>query len=140
MSETRPGGPWQRGQVREQRSIRWRLRLRPSTARLARRLVQSMCRVWQVPSAADSAALAVSELVGNVERAGGKDVDLGLFWTPRRLRLEVCDTAPGTVVAPSPPAPLQESGRGLWILSHIAVRWGVRTQPVGKCVWAEFAL
>lgn len=99
-----------------------------------------MCRLWRIPEVSDPAVLAVSELVGNAARAGGTDVRLCLSWTPRRLRVEVCDAVPGTLTAPRRVEAGKESGRGLWLVSQSATRWGSQPTPRGKCVWAEFAL
>lgn len=139
MAEARPGGPWQRGSLLEHGVVQWSLPARPTSVRVARRLVPIVCRLWHTSAASDSAALAVSELMGNVVRAGGTEVTVRLSWTPRRLRLEVCDTVPGAPVRRTP-EPDAESGRGLWLVSQTAVRWGTRPWPRGKCVWAEFAL
>ncbi len=99
-----------------------------------------MCRSWGIPQASDPAVLAVSELVGNVARAGGTDLSLCLSWTPRRLRVEVCDAVPGTVTAPRQVDASKEGGRGLWLVRQSATRWGSQPTPRGKSVWAEFAL
>jgi anti-sigma regulatory factor (Ser/Thr protein kinase) len=88
----------------------------------------------------DDAALVVSEMVGNSIRAGyGESLLLRLSWTPRRLRIEVHDDAPGQprVVQAEPEA---ETGRGMWIVNQLAVRWGVIRKQPGKVVWAEIAL
>lgn len=79
-------------------------------------------------------------MVGNSVRAGvGDTVTLQLDWTPRRLRIEVYDDASGLPQL-TQAKPLAENGRGLWIISQLAVRWGTIRQRPGKIVWAEFAL
>jgi anti-sigma regulatory factor (Ser/Thr protein kinase) len=107
---------------------------------LARRVVLALCRILRRPAVRDDAALIVSEMVGNSIRAAcGDTILLRLDWTPRRLRIEVHDDAPGQpqVVHASPEA---EGGRGMWIVSQLAVRWGITLQRPGKVVWAELAL
>jgi len=60
-------------------------------------------------------------------------------WTPRRVRVEVSDDSSRMPVARE--AGLgEEGGRGLWLVSQVAVRWGSYRQGQGKCVWAEVAL
>lgn len=140
MARERTGSARERGTVVEHGTATWTFAVKESTVQVARRLVRVVCRVWHAPSLAEPAALVTSELVGNVVRAGGTEVTLRLAWTPRRLRLEVFDTARGTVATPHRPSPDAESGRGLWIVSQLALRWGVSPLPRGKCVWAEFAL
>lgn len=140
MSGVRPGGPWQRGMLVEQSSVEFRWPLHPTSVRLARRFVRSVCWLWRTPDVCETAVLAVSELVGNAVRADVGDwVLLRLLWTPRRLRLEVHDESERTPTLTAAD-PMAESGRGLWIISQLAVRWGTTRLPRGKCVWAEFAL
>jgi anti-sigma regulatory factor (Ser/Thr protein kinase) len=99
-----------------------------------------MCSFWRASEACDAAVLTVSELVGNSVRAAvGTEVKLRLAWTPRRLRVEVIDAAPG-VPALRHAADTDEGGRGLFLISQLAVRWGVEPRGPGKCVWAEIAL
>ena len=79
-------------------------------------------------------------MVGNSVRAGcGESILLRLDWTPRRLRIEVHDDAAGQpqVVHAEPEA---EPGHGMWIISQLAVRWGVTRRNPGKIIWAEIAL
>lgn len=99
LARTRTGTARDRGTVVEHGTASWTFAVKQSTVQVARRLVRAVCRVWQAPSLAEPAELVASELVGNVVRAGGTEVTMRLAWTPRRLRLEVCDTAPGTVAA-----------------------------------------
>ena len=140
MPERRRGGREKRGTGTEQGSFEFAYPLHPSSVRLARRVVLGACRFWRVGEARDNAALTVSELVGNAVRAGrGEQIQLRLSYTPRRLRVEVCDEAPE---APrlTPASASAENGRGLSIVNALAVRWGIEMLRRGKCVWAEFAL
>lgn len=136
----RSGGLWQRGAVEEHGAVAWRLPVKPGAVRVARRLVQHVCRAWCIPTASDSAVLAVSELVGNVARAGGTHVRLCLSWTPRRLRVEVWDAIPASLSASRQVDVSLDGGRGLWLVRHSATRWGSHSTSRGKCVWAEFSL
>jgi anti-sigma regulatory factor (Ser/Thr protein kinase) len=114
--------------------------LHPRSVRLARHAVRYLCRLWRTVDVAEWAELAVSELFGNAVRAAtGKEATLRLSWTPRRLRVEVCDDS-RKVPTVREATPLDESGRGLFLVRATAVRWGVDQKPAGKCVWAEFAL
>lgn len=99
-----------------------------------------MSRLWPSPEACASAALAASEMVGNSVRAGcGETIMLRLEWTHRRLRIEVHDDASGLPRLTQAEA-LAGSGRGMWIVSQLAVRWGTIRKRRGKIVWAEIAL
>lgn len=140
VSALRPGGPHLRGTVHEQGRAEFRWPLHPASAHLTRRVVLALCRLWRSSQVCDSAALAASELIGNSVRAGcGESVLLRLSWTARRLRIEVQDEAPGLPQVDEA-APDAERGRGLWIVSQVAVRWGTKVLPHGKYVWAEIAL
>ena len=140
MPEVRPGGPWMRGSVVELGSIERTYPLQPHAVRLARVVVRAVCLVLRAGDAADAALLTVSELLGNaVKAAVGSEVTLRLSWTSRRLRVEVCDASP-YVPAPRKAGLSEEGGRGLWLVSEVATRWGVRREAGGKCVWAEIAL
>lgn len=136
----RNGSRWQRGTGADRDSVQYSFPLRPQSVRLARHATRYACRAWALTGATDAAELAVSELFGNAVKAGaGSDATLRLSWTPRRLRVEVCDACPAT--PQSRVADVQEEGgRGLWLIGEMAVRWGSDAMPEGKCVWAEFAL
>jgi anti-sigma regulatory factor (Ser/Thr protein kinase) len=140
VSVARPGDPSQRGTPTDLGSVSCAFPLHPRSVRLARHATRYVCRFWRTAAAADAAELAVSELFGNaVKTATGSEVVLRMSWSPRRLRVEVCDaSAQAPVVREA--APNDEGGRGLWLVRELAVRWGTHPQPGGKCVWAEFAL
>ena len=136
----RPGGQHLRGTAFPSSSAEFRWPVAAVSVRLARRVVHALCRVLRLPAVRDDAALIVSEMVGNSIRAAcGDTILLRLDWTPRRLRIEVHDDAPGRpqVIHAAPEA---EGGRGMWIVSQLAVRWGVTSRRPGKVVWAEIAL
>ncbi|MFD9219587.1 ATP-binding protein [Streptomyces sp. NPDC060064] len=90
-----------------------------------------------------------AELTANAVRHGhvpGRDFHLRLTATAEAtLRLEVADTrterrpAPGELTAPPMDA---ESGRGLYLVSQLAHRWGVAPHAGApeKHVWAELRL
>jgi len=136
----RSGGPWQRGTPAELASVQWTFPLHPRSVAVARAAVRYVCRLWHTPSATHDAQLAVSELLGNaVTASGGSEATLRMSFTPRRLRVEVCDDSPRLPTLRE--AELhEEGGRGLWLVRETAVRWGTQLLPGGKCVWAEFAL
>ncbi len=136
----RTGGAHLRGTPYASKAVEYRWPVAAQSVRLARRVMRAFCRVVRLPAVCDDAALIVSELVGNSVRAGcGESLLLRLDWTPRRLRIEVHDDAPGQprVLHAEQGA---EGGRGMWIVSQLAVRWGVTSRRPGKIVWAEIAL
>ncbi|MEU6079764.1 ATP-binding protein [Streptomyces sp. NPDC047108] len=119
----------------------------PRGARLARRLASQRLESWGHPYGTrvnDEATLIVAELAGNAVRHGhvpGRDFRLRLELRRACLRVEVTDTRaerlPPRAVAEPPPS--AESGRGLWLVSQLALRWGIATRAdgPGKTVWAE---
>lgn len=122
MAEVRPGGPHMRGTVQERGTAEFRWPLHPASVRLSRTAVLAMCALWRTSEVCHAAALAVSELIGNSVRAGqGDQVLLRLSWTPRRLRVEVHDDAPG-LPRLTEADPLAESGRGLALAEAVVDR------------------
>jgi Histidine kinase-like ATPase domain len=114
----------------------------PIAAKLARTAAKAACVAWR-PARGEPCeiiSLAVSELVGNAVRHGcGGEVTVRLCMTPRRLRLEVVDADP-TWPALRHAELTEECGRGLWLVSELATRWGVEAEAPGKRVWVEIAL
>ncbi|MFD0345049.1 ATP-binding protein [Kitasatospora aburaviensis] len=81
--------------------------------------------------------LVVSELVTNVVRYGDPPCRLRLIHADR-LSVEVSD---GEASSPHlrHARTTDEGGRGLYIVSQLADRWGVRFAATGKTVWVEQA-
>ncbi|WP_406260474.1 ATP-binding protein [Streptomyces chartreusis] len=57
-------------------------------------------------------------------------------WTGERLRVEVTDVDP-TLLSPSCAGPLDEGGRGLFLVDALATAWGTETCSAGKTTWFE---
>ncbi|MFF0449826.1 ATP-binding protein [Streptomyces sp. NPDC004609] len=137
-----------------EREFSMRFTSTPRGARLARRLVARRLDDWGYPRGSDphdAVTLIVAEMASNAVRHGhvpGRDFDVRLTvtTTPGTLRIEVADsrTERGSVPeAPGTPPPAdEESGRGLYLISLLADRWGIvpRVDAPGKHVWAELAL
>ncbi|MEU6809382.1 ATP-binding protein [Streptomyces sp. NPDC046831] len=126
----------------------------PRGARLARRLAAVRLDAWGIPYGAephDAIVLIVAELTANAVRHGhvpGRDFHLRLHAAPggRVVRVEVTDTRterlPRRPAVPEGVAGTEEAGRGLLLVSQLAVRWSWHPRPdgPGKTVWAEYAL
>jgi two-component sensor histidine kinase len=106
---------------------------------------------WGFPPASDASctvALVVAELAANTVRHGrvpGRDFGLRLTLDSASglIRVEIADAAStkSPPAAPPSPAPDEESGRGLLLVTALATRWGFTPRhPVGKTVWAEVAV
>ena len=140
MTLARTGDPSQRGRVVEAGQVEWTLPVSSAVVSVARQLARTVSRSWRSREAAEAVLLVVSELLGNaVKAASGTGIRLRLAWTPRRVRVEVSDDS-STLPVARRPGPDEEGGRGLWLVSQVAVRWGAQRQGRGKCVWAEVAL
>lgn len=102
----------------------------------ARRFVDATLRDWGCDPIVDDALLVVSELVTNAVTHAASDARLELRLAPGVLRIEVTDNGSG---APEPQGidVTRPSGRGLLLVSAMAVAWGIDPAPQGKVVWAE---
>lgn len=82
------------------------------------------------------ALLVLSELVTNAVRYGAGTLRVVVELRERELHLEVFDAGPGRP-EPQPLDPDADHGRGLVVVSTVALRWGSRALPDGKAVWAD---
>lgn len=109
---------------------------------VARRMVVDRARAWGVPlndETADVLSLVASELVTNAVVHGAGPVAVELSHQPGRLVIGVRETNPLAPQA-SCAGPDDESGRGLALVSCLAIRSGWEPSTPGKRVWAEIAL
>ncbi|MFH9069687.1 ATP-binding protein [Streptomyces alboflavus] len=105
----------------------------------ARRKVVESVRAWGVPlddASADAIRLVASELISNAVIHGVGPITVALFHDPGSLVIVVADRDRRAPVAGCADSG-DESGRGLALVGHFAVRssWDLRDQ--GKSVWAE---
>lgn len=111
--------------------------------RTARKLVTLLLHQWGVTDqdAVDGATIVVSELVTNVlvHCDDGGPVALAMELQDELLRLWVEDRLPA-VPAQRQAGPDDEDGRGLGIVTQLAVRWDVEQLPDGKRVVVDLPL
>ena len=97
-------------------------------------------RSW--PGDIDAILLAVHEALINSQRhAGGATSATVEVEDGTALVVEVRDEGPGFDLAEhasDPPDPLAERGRGLWLITQIAVSWDVRQQEGETCLRLHF--
>ena len=86
--------------------------------------------------------LVVSELVTNAVVHGAEPIRVTMVRAAERVRVEVTDGAAAASPHGNPRPPTDaETGRGLSVVTRLAVAWGWRASPGrGKTVWAELPL
>ena len=117
----------------------WLLAPLPPTVPRARRLVRQAMAGWDLPeSIRETTELLATELVTNAVRYAHGPIELRMLRT-RTLLCEVRDDdhfLPILLEA----GDLDEGGRGLFLVSQLALRWGVSRTANGKVVWFEMPL
>ena len=122
----------------------------PAAVRRARHWIAAQLARTDPAELIDAAVLLVSELVTNAVHAsaaaagssGSADpgrVELAVARTRDTVRIEVSDSAHGSLPAPSDPSADDESGRGLQVITALTRQWGCRSVQRGKVVWCELA-
>jgi anti-sigma regulatory factor (Ser/Thr protein kinase) len=102
----------------------------------ARQVVAGACRAWHLDHVLETAQLVITELVSNVVRHAGTEMEISLTAHPGALRLAVHDRVP------TPPQPaatgdtMAETGRGLLVIAALTSDWGATPTDDGKVVWA----
>jgi len=116
----------------------WDLPADPAIVASARRQVAERLANWGLHDAAFTTELVVSELVTNAIRHAQSPIQLRLI----RDRTLICEVSDGSSTAPHlrRARAFDEGGRGLLLVSRLAMRWGTRQTPHGKTIWAEQAL
>jgi anti-sigma regulatory factor (Ser/Thr protein kinase) len=113
-----------------------RLPPHPSSVGTARRFVTGQLAALGIADPGASAELVVSELVTNAVIHAGTDLTVRVVpvGAGNGARIEVADgstTMPGLRIANSQ----SHSGRGLMLVEHFALEWGVERTESGKVVW-----
>jgi anti-sigma regulatory factor (Ser/Thr protein kinase) len=106
----------------------------PSTAASVRRILGD--RVSDHPRRNDL-LVCVSEIVTNAVVHTRSSPTVRLTSRRGRIRIEVADRDPALPVM-QPPSLLASGGRGLRIVDHLSLDWGVTPARHGKVVWFEF--
>ena len=116
----------------------WELPADPRSAAEARAAVGRQLSAWGLEDKVFPTELAVSELVTNAVRHASAPITLRLI----RDRALICEVSDGSRTTPHlhHAQLLDEGGRGLYLVSQIADRWGTRYTETGKTIWVEQAL
>ncbi|MCL7376998.1 ATP-binding protein [Streptomyces sp. 35G-GA-8] len=103
-----------------------------------RRITVAHLRLWKVSGTlSENIVLAVSELVSNAIQHGRGHVGLEIRCTLDELRINVTDGNP-TPAALRCAGPVDETGRGLFLVAVFAQDWGVSDD--GMTTWCTFRL
>ncbi|MGD1218492.1 SpoIIE family protein phosphatase [Streptomyces krungchingensis] len=116
----------------------WDVPADPAAVAGMREAVAEKIEEWGLGELAFTMELILSELITNAIRYASEPIHVRLIHD-RTLTCEVSDgssTSPHLRYA----ATTDEGGRGLFLVSQIAERWGTRYTPHGKVIWAEQAL
>ncbi|MFE0511225.1 SpoIIE family protein phosphatase [Streptomyces sp. NPDC058964] len=116
----------------------WDVPADPAAVSRMRTHVADTLDTWNLTELAFTTELILSELITNAIRYGTDPIHVRLIHD-RTLTCEVSDgssTSPHLRYA----ATTDEGGRGLFLVSQMAERWGTRYTPQGKVIWAEQAL
>jgi serine phosphatase RsbU (regulator of sigma subunit)/PAS domain-containing protein/anti-sigma regulatory factor (Ser/Thr protein kinase) len=108
----------------------------PRAARTARDFIAGRLSRWDLFELRDTTLLLVSEVVTNALRHTHGEVSIELVRHAGMVRVNVWDQ---NSMAPtqSPADLLDESGRGIPLVSALSDRWGSAPRGAGKVVWFE---
>ncbi|MFB7758804.1 ATP-binding SpoIIE family protein phosphatase [Streptomyces xiamenensis] len=113
----------------------WEVPAEPTAVGRARELAARQLTSWGLEDAVFTTELVVSELVTNAIRHAGGPIQLRVI----RERGVICEVSDGSSTSPHlrRARAYDENGRGLFIVAHLAQRWGSRQSSTGKTIWAE---
>ncbi|MEV3987430.1 SpoIIE family protein phosphatase [Streptomyces sp. NPDC049837] len=102
----------------------------PVRSACARRLAD-----WGLEDIGFATELILSELITNAIRYGGDPITVRLL----HGRNLICEVSDGSSTSPHlrRARTTDEGGRGLFLVSQYAERWGTRYTPEGKVIWTE---
>lgn len=115
----------------------------PDAPSRGRHAVTEVLDAWGCPpDVREDLLLVVSELVTNAVVHGAEPIRVTMVRAEQRVRVEVTDGATESSPRGNPrPSADAENGRGLSVVTRLAVAWGWRASPGrGKTVWAELPL
>ncbi|MGV4981450.1 SpoIIE family protein phosphatase [Streptomyces sp. NRAIS4] len=110
----------------------------PAAVSGMRAAVSEKLAEWGLSELGFGMELVLSELITNAIRYGSEPIHVRLIHD----RTLICEVADGSSTSPHLryAATTDEGGRGLFLVSQVAERWGTRYTPQGKVIWAELAV
>ncbi|MFD5088221.1 SpoIIE family protein phosphatase [Kitasatospora sp. NPDC058406] len=118
--------------------VSWDLPCDPAVVSEARFLTTNALTRWGLEELSFTTELIVSELVTNAIRHGTGPIQLRLI---RHAGL-ICEVADSSSTSPHlrHARTTDEGGRGMFLISQMAQRWGTRHTNRGKIIWSEQSL
>ncbi|MEU4098972.1 SpoIIE family protein phosphatase [Streptomyces sp. NPDC026673] len=113
----------------------WDVPRDPAAVSGVRAAVERQLTAWGLDELCFTTELLLSELITNAIRYGAEPIRVRLI-LDQVLVCEVSDAA-GTSPHLRYAADTDEGGRGLFLVSQFAERWGTRYTAGGKVIWAE---
>ncbi len=107
----------------------------PESVPAARRAVREYCQGKMSAAVADDAELLTSELVTNACRYSLGPVLLWMAEDGAGVVVSVGDDNPGQCRPRPRPSRAAHSGRGLFLVDHLATDWGRSDIDSGKIIW-----
>lgn len=117
------------------RSVAWDVPAEPAAVARVRAEAARVVEEWGLAEDAFTTELILSELVTNAIRHAGGPIGVRLI----RDRSLICEVSDGSSTAPHlrRATATDEGGRGLFLVSQLAERWGTRYTGSGKVIWTE---
>ncbi len=124
--------------VAGERVAEWEFPADPRVVSRARALAGAKLADWRLEEAAYPTELVVSELVTNAVRYGCAPITVRLIHD----RTLICEVSDASSTSPHlrRAQPMDEGGRGLYLVGRLTERWGTRYTADGKTIWAEQSL
>jgi serine phosphatase RsbU (regulator of sigma subunit)/PAS domain-containing protein/anti-sigma regulatory factor (Ser/Thr protein kinase) len=116
----------------------WDVPRDPAAVSGMRGAVSDTLEEWGLSELGFGMELVLSELITNAIRYGSEPIHVRLIHD----RTLICEVSDGSSTSPHLryAATTDEGGRGLFLVSQLAERWGTRYTPQGKVIWAELTV
>ncbi|MET9514877.1 SpoIIE family protein phosphatase [Streptomyces sp. NPDC002994] len=113
----------------------WDVPADPAAVAPVRAQCGARLREWGLEEIGYTTELILSELITNAVRYASPPIRVRLL----RDRSLICEVSDGSSTSPHlrRAATTDEGGRGLFLVAHLAHRWGTRYTPDGKVIWTE---
>ncbi|MBT2394504.1 SpoIIE family protein phosphatase [Streptomyces sp. ISL-100] len=116
----------------------WDVPADPAAVAPVRAACGRQLETWGLGEIGFTTELMLSELITNAIRYGSEPIHVRLMYE----RGLICEVSDGSSTAPHlrRAATTDEGGRGLFLVSQFAGRWGTRYTATGKVMWVEQSL